>query len=84
MKPGLPPALRTWHSWNLVLTWTKMPGFARGYAVTGFVLAQGPRTKPGGADRDRTDDLLNAIRSLVIDHDPRSASAIDYVNPEIS
>ena len=41
-----------------------MPGFARGYAVAGFVLAQGSRTKPGGADRDRTDDLLNAIQAL--------------------
>jgi len=44
---------------------TGVKGFVRlrplGYAVTGFVLAQGSRTKPGGADRDRTVDLLNAI-----------------------
>ena len=31
-----------------------MPGFAFGYAVAGFVPNQGLRTKPGGADRDRS------------------------------
>jgi hypothetical protein len=41
-----------------------MPGFDCGYAVAGFVPNQGLKTKPGGADRDRTDDLLNAIRTL--------------------
>ena len=47
-----------------VLTWEGMPGFACGYAVAGFVPNQGSETKPGGADRDRTDDLLNAIQAL--------------------
>ncbi len=41
-----------------------MPGFAFGYAVAGFVPNQGLRTKPGGAERDRTVDLLNAIQAL--------------------
>jgi len=61
-----------------------MPGFAFGYAVAGFVPNQGLRTKPGGAERDRTDDLLNAIRGLVVDRDPRYAAVMDSVNPEIS
>ena len=34
------------------------------YAVAGFILSQRSRTKPGGAERDRTVDLLNAIQAL--------------------
>ena len=41
-----------------------MPGFAYGYAVAGFVLNQGLRTKPGGADGDRTHDLSVANAAL--------------------
>jgi len=52
---------------NPVKTWMGMPGFAFGYAVAGFVPNQGLRTKPGGAERDRTDDLLNAVRTLAVD-----------------
>jgi len=67
-----------------VLTWEGMPGFAVGYAVAGFVPNQGSKTKPGGAERDRTVDLLNAIRDSVVDRDPRYAAVMDSVNPEIS
>jgi len=50
-----------------VLALGRMRGFAFGYAVAGFVANQGLRTKPAGADRDRTDDLLNVIRTVVVD-----------------
>ena len=43
---------------------TGMPGFAFGYAVAAFVSDPWSRTKPGGAERDRTVDLLNAIQAL--------------------
>ena len=39
-------------------------GFACGYAVTGFVSDQGSKTKPGGADGDRTHDLSIANAAL--------------------
>ena len=48
-----------------VLAFGRMPGFAFGCAVAGFVANQGLRTKPGGAERDRTVDLLNAICTAV-------------------
>ena len=57
-----------------------MPGFAFGYAVAGFVPNQGLRTKPGGAERDRTVDLLNAIRGLLIDCDVSRDTAFDAVH----
>ncbi len=41
-----------------------MPGFAFGSAVAGFVLDQESRTKPGGADGDRTHDLSIANAAL--------------------
>ncbi len=41
-----------------------MSGFAYGSAGTGFVLDPWSETKPGGAERDRTVDLLNAIQAL--------------------
>jgi hypothetical protein len=41
-----------------------MPGFAFGYAVAGSVLDQGSRTKPGGAEGDRTLDLSIANAAL--------------------
>jgi hypothetical protein len=63
-----------------VLAWRRMSGFACGYAGTGFVLSQGLRTKPGGADRDRTDDLLNAIRTLYVDPGVSGGSGIDEVD----
>ena len=60
-----------------------MPGFACGHAVAGFVPDQGSRTKPGGADRDRTVDLLNAIRRLVVDSVSRSGIEVDPALPFI-
>ena len=53
----------------LALPRLELPGFAFGYAVAGFIPDRGSRTKPGGAERDRTDDLLNAIRRAVVDPD---------------
>jgi len=61
----------------------ELPGFAYGYAVA-FLFRSMLRMKNGGAERDRTVDLLNAIRGLVVENDPLSASAIDSVHPEIS
>ena len=37
----------------------------------------------GGADRDRTDDLLNAIRGLVVDPGLCCAIGVDSVDPQI-
>jgi len=58
-------------------------GFAFGYAVAGFVPNQGLRTKPGGAERDRTVDLLNAIRTAVFDPDRRCLTRIHSVNDRV-
>ena len=64
---------------DVVIGW---PGFACGHAVAGF-FQNAVLKKPGGAERDRTVDLLNAIRGLVVGPGRCCAIGVDSVDPKI-